>query len=74
MLTHGRGRAGDDCGRGRDGSAVGGSTEQEAEAQMKDSPIGEGELCGLEVQAHRLGKHVEDMQTQMLVRAKGSRG
>jgi hypothetical protein len=24
---------------------------QEAEAQMKDSPVREGELCGLEVQA-----------------------
>jgi hypothetical protein len=47
---------------------------QEAKAQTKDSPVGEGELCGLEVQAHRLGKHVEDRQTQMLVPAKGSQG
>jgi hypothetical protein len=47
---------------------------QEAKAQMKDSPSGEGELCGLEVQACRLGENVEDMQTQMLVPAKGSRG
>jgi hypothetical protein len=32
---------------------------QEAEAQMKDSLAGEGELCGLEVQARRLGEHGE---------------
>jgi hypothetical protein len=47
---------------------------QEAEAQMKDSPTGEGELCGLEVQARRLGEHVEDKQMQMLVPAKGGQG
>ena len=47
---------------------------QEAKLQTKDSPTGEGELCGLEVQAFRLGEHVEDKQTQMLVPAKGSRG
>jgi hypothetical protein len=47
---------------------------QEAEVQMKDSPVGEGELCGLEVQARRLGEHVEDRQTQILVPAKGDRG
>jgi hypothetical protein len=47
---------------------------QEAEAQMKDNPAGEEELCGLEVQARRLGEHVEDRQTQMLVPAKGSQG
>ena len=34
---------------------------QKANAQMKDSPI--GELCGLEVQAYRLGEHVEERQT-----------
>jgi hypothetical protein len=45
---------------------------QEAEAQMKDSLAREGELCGLEVQARRLGEHAEDRQTQMLVLAKGS--
>jgi hypothetical protein len=42
--------------------------------QMKDSLAGEGELCGLEVQARRLGEHAEDKQTQMLVPAKGGRG
>jgi hypothetical protein len=47
---------------------------QEAKAQMKDSPAGEGELCGLEVQARRQGEHIEDRQTQMLVPAKGGRG
>jgi hypothetical protein len=47
---------------------------QEVEALMKDSLAGEGELYSLEVQACRLGEHVEDMQTQMLVRAKGGRG
>jgi hypothetical protein len=47
---------------------------QEAEAQMKDSLAREGELCGLEVQARRLGEHAEDKQTQMLVPAKGGRG
>jgi hypothetical protein len=36
---------------------------QEAKAQMKNSPVGEGELCSLEVQARRLGEHVEDRQT-----------
>jgi hypothetical protein len=41
---------------------------------MKDSPTGEGELCGLEVQARRLGEHVEDKQMQMLVPAKGGQG
>jgi hypothetical protein len=47
---------------------------QEAEPQMKDSPTREGELCGLEVQAYRLGEHAEDRKTQMLVLAKGGRG
>ena len=47
---------------------------QEAEAQTKDSRARERELCGLEVQAHRLGKHVEDRQIQMVVLAKGGRG
>jgi hypothetical protein len=47
---------------------------QEAEAQTKDSPAGEGELCGLEVQARRQGEHIEDRQTQMLVPTKGGRG
>jgi hypothetical protein len=47
---------------------------QEAEPQMKDSPAGEGELWGLEVQARRLGEHAEDRQTQLLVPAKGGRG
>jgi hypothetical protein len=41
---------------------------------MKDSLAGEGELCGLEVQARRIGEHAEDRQTQMLVPAKGGRG
>ena len=35
---------------------------QEVEAQTKDNPIGEGELCNLEVQACKLGKYVEDRQ------------
>jgi hypothetical protein len=47
---------------------------QEAKAQIKDSLAGEGELCGLEVQAHRLGEYAEDRQMQMLVPAKGGRG
>jgi hypothetical protein len=47
---------------------------QEAKAQTQDSPVGEGELCGLEVQARRLGGHVEDMQSQMRVLAKGGQG
>jgi hypothetical protein len=47
---------------------------QEAEAQMKDSLAGKGKLCGLEVQARRLGEHAEDRQMQMLVPAKGGRG
>jgi hypothetical protein len=41
---------------------------------MKDSPAGEGELCGLEVQVHRLDEYVEDRQMEMLVPAKGGRG
>ena len=35
----------------------------EAEAQRKDNPAGEGELCGLEMQACRLDKHLEEGQT-----------
>ena len=47
---------------------------QEAEAQMKDNPAGEEELCGLEVQARRQGEYVEEGQMQMLVLANGGRG
>ena len=45
---------------------------QEVEVQTKDSPAREGELCGLEVQAYRLGEHVEEGQTHMLVPTKGA--
>jgi hypothetical protein len=75
--TRGRGRVGGDRG-GMAEAGTGRQLEdpllQEAEAQMKDSPVREGELCGLEVQARRLGEHVEDRQTHWLVRAKGGRG
>ena len=44
---------------------------QEAEVQTEDSPTREEELCSQEVQACRLGEHVQEGQTQMLVPAKG---
>ena len=47
---------------------------QEVEAQMQDNPVGEEELCNQEVQACRLGKHVQEGQTQMLVPARGRQG
>ena len=43
---------------------------QEAEAQSKDSPAREGELCGPKVQAHKQGKYVEEGQMQMPVPVK----
>jgi hypothetical protein len=75
MPTSGRGRVGragsarDGRGRQREDPLL-----QEAEAQTKDSPVGEGELYGLKVQARKLGKHVEVRQMQMLVPTKGDQG
>jgi hypothetical protein len=77
MPTRGRGRADGPVAQGVAMTEAGADRQvedplfQEAKVQTKDSLVGEGELCGLEVQARRLGEHVEDRQTQMLVLAKG---
>ena len=47
---------------------------QEAEVQTKHSPARKDELCGLELQAHRQGEHVEEGQMQMLGLANKAKG
>ena len=47
---------------------------QEAKAQTKDTLARKEELCGQEVQARRLGEHVEEGQMQMLVPTKSGQG